>query len=55
MNEMNLEAREKQRMLEFIEQAFGSTDENWTDREILLNYNSALAMFIVAASKNAKE
>lgn len=55
MKDTKLESSEKKRMLEFTQQALGSIDKDWTDREILVNYNKALAMFIVAASRNAKK
>lgn len=54
MENFKLETDERKSMMEFTAKALGGVDEQWSDREVLLNYNKALATFILLVSKNRK-
>lgn len=54
MENLKLSKDERKRMLEFTEKAMGAADANWTDRELLVNYNKALAMLVILTGEKVK-
>ena len=55
MENFKLTSEERQKMGKVTAQVLGSTDEKWTDYEMLVNYNKALAMLVVVANRKAME
>lgn len=55
MENFKLEAEERKKMLEFTAKVDGSVDEKCSDREVLLNYNKALAQFVLWADRKILE
>ncbi len=54
MDNVKFGPEERKRMLEFTAQALGAGKAEWTDRELLLNYNKALAMMVLAIGKKIR-
>ena len=54
MKNLMLDKDERKRMLEFTEKAMGAADEKWTDRELMVNYNKALALLVLMTSEKVK-
>lgn len=55
MDNFKLTSDERQKMSKLTAQVFGSANEQWTDYEVLENYNKALAALILAANRKAME
>lgn len=51
MENLKLSTNERKKMLEFTAKVLGENGKDWTDRELLVSYNKALAQFVLWAGK----
>lgn len=54
MENLKLSTDERKRMLEFTSKITGEFSKDWTDRELLVKYNEALAQVVLWVGKKAK-
>lgn len=51
MEDFRLETGERKEMMNVMTKVFGSVNEEWSDREVLENYNRALATLFLVIKK----
>lgn len=54
MENLRIGSDERKRMLDFTARALGTASAEWTDRELLVNYNKALALLVLGTGKRIR-